>query len=432
MPEPEGFDVKKVVEKATSKITVNELQRRGVQHVKVLDEKTLHKLIKEAVENILMGRSGTLSDSERQRIYEDSRKELERLMAEFNQQRKQQEVLLQDKNALVKELENLQRQIELTKKMYEERLRQKDTEIGVLKPQVEALQEQIGRLRAELELAKQKSEDPEKVRALEGEVNRLRAELEVMRGQAQEARALQERLRQLQTELEVAKEKAQTAGSEASRARELEATVARLTAELSAAQRAGDEKFRLGQESQKAIIEMLKEQVRAAQESADRKYAEGVKSQEPMIQELKERIQSMEVEMEVLRKEKEEKIAMQAEQNELYKKLEELASKDSKAADKLSSLVLKTIDGLTRKINSLKMGTGGVDEVVYTPNEQVLENLLRQELESNIGGIAAQTTTLGGSKVDDRISKLKNIRASFGGGENKPKEGEEGSTENAK
>jgi hypothetical protein len=162
----------------------------------------------------------------------------------------------------------------------------------------------------------------------------------------------------------------------------------------------------------KTKMEYQQEQMKYTQEQSDRKFQEGVKSQEGYISELKARIQALEAEL--------VKARDVATQSLVAQKLEELAKKDDHVADKLSKLFNRTIDGLSRKIASLK--PGGVDEEIeYKPNEFVLENLLKQELESNLGTVtskevAAKEKT--SENVDDRLAKLKSIREGFG----KPRE----------
>ncbi len=124
MSEEGNFDVKRVLDRSSSKTTISELAKKGVQHVKVLDEGTLRRLIKEAVENIALSKANLLTEQERVKIYEESKKELDRLVKEYSASKTKNEKFKQDYDGLVKEIENLNRQLELTKKTYEEQIRQ--------------------------------------------------------------------------------------------------------------------------------------------------------------------------------------------------------------------------------------------------------------------------------------------------------------------
>ena len=47
------FDVRRAIEQSSSKSTLQELAKRGIHRVKVLDESMINKLIGEAVERIV-------------------------------------------------------------------------------------------------------------------------------------------------------------------------------------------------------------------------------------------------------------------------------------------------------------------------------------------------------------------------------------------
>ena len=114
----EPFDIHDVIEKSSSRATLQDLARKGITRVKVLDEKMVKDLIRQAVEHILATKfaGGVISEEERQRIVEASKKELDQLIKEFQQSKTQQQLVEQDKVQLVKEVENLQRQVQLQRK----------------------------------------------------------------------------------------------------------------------------------------------------------------------------------------------------------------------------------------------------------------------------------------------------------------------------
>jgi hypothetical protein len=84
MPD-QPFDVRKAIDQSASKSTLQELAKKGIHRVKVLDEQMIQKLIRDAVENILSMRGGSLSTDEREKVVKQSRQELDRLVKEFSQ-----------------------------------------------------------------------------------------------------------------------------------------------------------------------------------------------------------------------------------------------------------------------------------------------------------------------------------------------------------
>jgi DNA mismatch repair ATPase MutL len=84
MPD-QPFDVRKAIDQSAAKSTLQELAKKGIHRVKVLDEQMIQKLIRDAVENILSTRGGSLSTDEREKVVKQSRQELDRLVKEFSQ-----------------------------------------------------------------------------------------------------------------------------------------------------------------------------------------------------------------------------------------------------------------------------------------------------------------------------------------------------------
>ena len=56
MPE-QPFDVRKVIDQSASKTTLQELAKKGIHRVKVLDEQMINNLIRDAVEHILVSKT---------------------------------------------------------------------------------------------------------------------------------------------------------------------------------------------------------------------------------------------------------------------------------------------------------------------------------------------------------------------------------------
>ena len=114
------FDVRRAIEQSSSKSTLQELARKGIRRVKVLDERMINKLIGEAVERILSTKTNLMSDDDRSKIIADSRKELDRLMGEFQATKDKADLMEQDKSSLATQVENLQDQVKKQRNLTEQ------------------------------------------------------------------------------------------------------------------------------------------------------------------------------------------------------------------------------------------------------------------------------------------------------------------------
>ena len=119
------FDVRRAIEQSSSRSTLQELAKKGIHRVKVLDESMINKLIGEAVERIVSTKTNLLSSDDRQKIIEASRKELDRLMREHQQSKDKAELMERDKQSLANEIENLQEQVKQTRKLSDEQAKQR-------------------------------------------------------------------------------------------------------------------------------------------------------------------------------------------------------------------------------------------------------------------------------------------------------------------
>ncbi|RMG13874.1 MAG: hypothetical protein D6731_11220 [Planctomycetota bacterium] len=79
----EVLDVRKVIEKSTSKVSLRDLEKKGFRQVKVLRAGDINQLIMKAVQNVLAKTPrGGMSEQERQRILQEARADFDRQMAE--------------------------------------------------------------------------------------------------------------------------------------------------------------------------------------------------------------------------------------------------------------------------------------------------------------------------------------------------------------
>jgi hypothetical protein len=117
------IDIDKVIARSTSQTTIADLAKKGIKKVKVLNEKAIKQLIEDAVERILATKTSLLTEEERQRIFEESRAELNRLMKEHTQTKEKAELAEQSKNELIQQVESLQKQMSLMRKVQGENMK---------------------------------------------------------------------------------------------------------------------------------------------------------------------------------------------------------------------------------------------------------------------------------------------------------------------
>lgn len=79
----EVLDVRKVIEKSTSKVSLRDLEKKGFRQVKVLRAGDINQLIFKAVQNVLAKQPrGGMSEEERQKIMQEAKADFDRMMAD--------------------------------------------------------------------------------------------------------------------------------------------------------------------------------------------------------------------------------------------------------------------------------------------------------------------------------------------------------------
>lgn len=176
----EVLDVRKVIEKSTSKVSLRDLEKKGFRQVKVLRAGDINQLIFKAVQNVLakQPRSG-MTEEERQQIVKEARTELDRQLKEKKQiaadktQIEEAKLRLEAKvNELNQQMANERRQFEAEKREFtvqKQSLFEKSLENQ--KQAATNYQDQINDLRKRLESAETRRD------RLEAEAERLREEL---------------------------------------------------------------------------------------------------------------------------------------------------------------------------------------------------------------------------------------------------------------
>lgn len=195
----EVLDVRKVIERSTSKVSLRDLEKKGFRQVKVLRAGDINQLIFKAVQNVLAKtpRGAGLSEDEKQKILKDAKSEVDRQLNEAKRMQaeahrleaKSEEIeeankkltekvsdlnkqFLNEKKALEKEKQTLYERgmasQETTAKRYEEQLHEMKARLhkaeasadgSVPKVEYDRLRERFDRLQTDLEAAEERARD---------------------------------------------------------------------------------------------------------------------------------------------------------------------------------------------------------------------------------------------------------------------------------
>ena len=152
MSESQPFDVRRAIEQSSSKSTLQELAKKGIHRVKVLDESMINKLIGDAVERIISTKTNLLSSDDRQKLITASRAELDRLMKEHKDTKDKAELMEKDKGTLAADVENLQEQLKTTRKLADDTAKQRyEDGKSIMKGEVEDLKKKLASVEADVE-----------------------------------------------------------------------------------------------------------------------------------------------------------------------------------------------------------------------------------------------------------------------------------------
>jgi len=146
------FDVRKAIEQSSSKSTLQELAKKGIHRVKVLDEHMINRLIGEAVERILSTKTNLLSSDDRQKLIEASRKELDRLLKDHQATKDKAELMERSQGQLASDVENLQEQLKTTRKLADDTAKQRyEDGKGVMRAEVDDMKKKMAAVQEETE-----------------------------------------------------------------------------------------------------------------------------------------------------------------------------------------------------------------------------------------------------------------------------------------
>jgi hypothetical protein len=418
-PPPGGFDVRKVIEQSASKSTLQELAKRGIHRVKVLDEQMINKLIKDAVQQVLVSKTGLVSDADREKIVQASRAELDKLVKEFQQSKDKAELLAKDKDTLAKDVEELQRAVQVQRQLADTLGRQRfedgramaRQEIEALKAQL-ASAEQAARAKLEAEFQKKLSAEMEKLQVVSRQMEttiRSGGEEAVKKAVEQAEGRLKgqfaERERELRDEVRKA---AEAAAGRAAQQKEAELKAAYAEKEL----RVRDEARRDAEAQAKQTIAAREAELRA--QFAEREKELLSRSEESA----RAAASAKEVEFsQKLMAEMQRSADLQAKNQRL---LEDMRAHEDELAKKMEQLFTKSIEGLSKKLSDLRLRSiaggpavgGDVDAGAFRQSEDVIKHMLSSELESNV----KQMEQSEGKTAGSLGSALERLKAMRGGG----------------
>ncbi len=152
MAEQQPFDVRRAIEQSSSKSTLQELAKRGIHRVKVLDESMINKLIGDAVERIISTKTNLLSSDDRQKLIDASRKELDRLMKDNQATKDKAELMERSQSQLASDVENLQQQLATQRKLADDTAKQRyEDGKSLMRGEVEDLKKKLASVEEEVE-----------------------------------------------------------------------------------------------------------------------------------------------------------------------------------------------------------------------------------------------------------------------------------------
>ncbi|MCZ6794754.1 MAG: hypothetical protein O7J95_14190 [Planctomycetota bacterium] len=157
------LNIRDVIQKSTSKVSLQELSRKGVKQVKVLNQAAITRLIAEAVDEVISQRAKEITSNERRRVIEESRERFEALAKKaVRQERSRSEGLADANRVLAQELETSKKLADGSTALTEEL----ESQVAVLR----SLQEENVALKAQLGDSGDSGEKDQ-------EIQRLREEL---------------------------------------------------------------------------------------------------------------------------------------------------------------------------------------------------------------------------------------------------------------
>lgn len=221
----DNVNIREVIDKSTSQVDLDDLSRKGVRKVKVLNQASISRLIAEAVDRVLRARKNEITGAERDRIIQESRQHFEGLAREELKKQKQRAEELEAVNR------SMQEQIESLRQQCHGSQAQQEALDG-------AMEKLAGLSKIEEDQAAARDALESKEKQLQGLGEKLAARAKEVAAQEGEVARREEELRRREAEVESARQAVASQGSTSDETREkLEAEAESLRNELAERER---------------------------------------------------------------------------------------------------------------------------------------------------------------------------------------------------
>ncbi|HXG61348.1 MAG TPA: hypothetical protein VNO22_08240, partial [Planctomycetota bacterium] len=197
MVDESKLDIRRVIEQGSQHTTISNLANMGIRNVRVLDERTILELIRNAVDQAV----ALQTEEERAQLVAESRKQLDRLMAERNEFMTRANMLEAGKNELMQQVEKLQEELRLRRQLEEQSEASFQTQLKDIVERHKGQQEELAQLREENAWLREEHDRlVEELDRAQTEIKRLTRELEERSAAGSEVSALQEALESVRAE----------------------------------------------------------------------------------------------------------------------------------------------------------------------------------------------------------------------------------------
>ncbi|RME04828.1 MAG: hypothetical protein D6805_01795, partial [Planctomycetota bacterium] len=148
-------EVQSIIKRNTSKVSLRDLEKRGFKNVKVLRQNDINLLIKQAIHTVLgenpqsSAANQKEAEEERQRYFEQTKKELDRLMKQQMEERKALAQLQQENQVLRQKTKELEQKLR-TQNPLAASLGKMAEPAGASAQKIKSLEEEVVRLRRQL------------------------------------------------------------------------------------------------------------------------------------------------------------------------------------------------------------------------------------------------------------------------------------------